>query len=357
MTADHGAAPAPRHRRKSTALAPLPAGPEHFGLICGLPTSLTYLAADFARDLMQRAYGSCEVIGLNDMSEPTQDRLRQVHGPTLALTEVADSDVVRLVGARTFPVLVIEQGYAEACLSFMSLRKTSEIDTARTMAFAQIGRHALAELSSAVRIQPHLGQQARCLAEEIGDALGIPAEVVESMIDERDLTRGITEVLIQHFPSEADEQQTVASQLLEELEAFYCLPSSPRPTRWRLPLAAMIEAAPPHRQMAGPIDLLGPARQLICGPYLYLPRGKWKLAALLTYKGSGSGDTFEFDLTADKEIKSTSRHVLFEDASMELTSEVEIIDPFHPFEFRTFLSAGSIGGSIIIESVDVRSLD
>lgn len=346
-----------RAGQAGSSLALLPRTPEQFGVICGLPTSLTYLATDFARDLMQRAHGSCEMIGLNDLSPATQDKLNQVYGPTLALAEVANGDVVNLVASSRFRVLVIEQGYTEACQSFMSLRKSSELDTARAMAFAQIGRHALAELPAAVLIRAQLNSQARHLVHEIADSLNIPPAVVGSMIEERDLHRQLIEVLVQHFPSDADEVSSDPGALLQDLGAFYGLPSSPPPTHWRLPLAAMIEAPPPHLPLSGAIDLLGPARQLICGPYLYIPRGRWKLIARLSYKGTGSGDTLEFDLTADNEVKATSRHLLFENASMELSSEFEIIDPFHPFEFRTFLSAGSIGGSIIIEAVELRALN
>src|SRR5690606_38546176 len=150
------------------------------------------------------------------------------------------------------------------------------LDTVRTMARAQVGLDALAEIPRAVVLTPEGEELASALAERIAAALGVASEVVSPMLQERNLDRPLAEVLDETFVHQRLLPSEEADEMHGMLDAFYgCQPDGGR-TKLEVPMAALLEAEAPHLPATNTIGLVGPARCLTFGPYFYLPRGRWK---------------------------------------------------------------------------------
>lgn len=354
MTADHGAAPAPRRRRKSTALAPLPAGPEHVGLICGLPTSLTYLAADFARDLIQRAYGSCEVIPFNSMSDETVRRLAGARiEPKLLLSEVPDDSIVRYATAERFPVVVVDQGFAEACRDFISARDLALLDAARSISRAQIGSIAISAIERAIIIRPELDAPAGQLAQKIAAVLGVAHDALTAMIRDRALVRPLEALLYEHFSHGAFVGDDRDEGTLAQLDLIYSLSMTDQQECFNLPVAVLVDGRPPHLPMTGPIELVGPARCLTFGPYFNFPAGHWEASIEFFTDGNVPANSFRIDLLADREAKVDHQFQIEGGGSYRLTFDFEIQDQYQPIEIRTFICSGAISGRFCLTSLSL----
>lgn len=351
MTAEQGVAPARRGKRRSTALTAWPAGPEHFGLVCGLPTSLTYLAADFARDLMQRAFGSCEVIPFNSMSEQSSVRLASsACKANLLLAEVPDDSIVRYVIAERFPVIVIDQGFSHACRDFISARDLTLLDAARSISRAQIGSIAISAIPRAVIVRPGLDQPARQLAKSVADAIGADNDVLTAMIHDRALDRPLQALLDEHFSHRAFVGDDMDESTLAQLDLIYSLDMIECETRLELPVAVLVDGRPPHLPATGPIELLGPARCLTFGPYFCFPAGRWEAAVEFSTAGNTPSNSFRIDVLADRETKVDHQFEIEGGGTYRLAFEFEIRDQYQPLEMRTFIRSSAISGRFQLAS-------
>jgi hypothetical protein len=337
-----------------TAIAPITVGQNHVALIGGLPCSLTYFVADLARDLLARRDGACEVAPLNDLGEASAERLAAANGPVSFLAEVPDAAVSELARDAHFPIVLVDQPFAAAAQDFMAARGAALLDTARTMARAQAGLDALAAIPRATVVAIDWRATAAALALRLATALDLPEGLAAAMIADRDLDRPLAEVLDETFAYEKRALEPEDADLLDSLDAFYGFhPDGPAKTL-HVPAGALLEGTAPYLPATGAIDLVGPARCLTLGPYLYLPKGRWKLRFVFLTSGNESTNALGFDVTADQEIKFIQDYTLSSAGRFEFRCEFAIDDPFYPFEFRTFLRRGSIGGRFTIASLVIE---
>jgi len=99
----------------------------------------------------------------------------------------------------------------------------------------------------------------------------------------------------------------------------------------------------PDTWMRGPVDLSGPARCVLYGPYLHLPRGQWDARLILGLAGHDGTESFTVEIVCGDVIAKGSFSAegsgLFE-VGMEFAHR----DPHMPIEFRLFLDVGAIYG-------------
>lgn len=112
-------------------------------------------------------------------------------------------------------------------------------------------------------------------------------------------------------------------------------------TMWLGPLFLLGDV--PDTWMRGPVDLSGPARCVLYGPYLHLPPGHWSARLVLGLAGHDGVEAFTVEIVCGDVIAkgrfSTEGSGLFE-VGMDFIHR----DPHIPIEFRLFLDAGAIFG-------------
>lgn len=112
-------------------------------------------------------------------------------------------------------------------------------------------------------------------------------------------------------------------------------------TMWLGPLFLLGDC--PDTWMRGPVDLSGPARCVLYGPYLHLPPGRWSARLVLGLAGHDGTESFTVEIVCGEVIAKGSFSAqgsgLFE-VRMDFTHR----DPQIPIEFRLFLDAGAIYG-------------
>ncbi len=340
-----------------TAIVPAFVTTERLAMLCGLPCSLTYFAADLARDMLARAHGACEVVPLNDLSAATCQKLAEAEGRVLALGEVPDAAVADLANEGSFPIIIIAQSFADAARDFMAARGAELLDTVRTMARAQVGLDALAEIPRAAVLTPESDQPASALAERIAAALRVDAGIVSSILQERNLDRPLWEVLDETFAHEKLLPSGEVDEILLQLDDFYGLQPDGGRTKLEVPMAALLEAEAPHLPATNRIELVGPARCLTFGPYFYLPCGHWRARFTFHSTDNASINRIAFDIATDQEIKVDRMFDVDASGIFAFECEFEVHDPYSPLEFRTFLRQGSIEGTFTPLSLTLERCD
>lgn len=104
--------------------------------------------------------------------------------------------------------------------------------------------------------------------------------------------------------------------------------------------------------VTGPIDLTGPARTLIWGPYLNLPKGRWSVRPTFACARNLAGCRMGVDIYAET-VRAASDFVLPEEGTYSFELAFDIAEPRQAIELRFFLREGLIDGIFDLQSVSL----
>ena len=109
----------------------------------------------------------------------------------------------------------------------------------------------------------------------------------------------------------------------------------------------------PGTLLAGPIDLIGPARFIICGPYLHLPIGAWVARVVVEIHANHSGNRLGVDVFSGTILRGITAD-LPKSGIFEFSLPFRIEDPFLPAELRFQTLAGAIEGTLTLRHVSFQ---
>jgi hypothetical protein len=193
-------------------------------------------------------------------------------------------------------------------------------------------------------------------ALKLASMCGVDPTICQNMIDERKLPHALDEALSTLFPRTRAPNEIDEAPFLEELDPFYNFRLQPKYAVWSMPIDLLLEAVPPYLSASNTFELIGPARCLTIGPYLYLPRGRWKAVVAFSSTCNQSTNTIGFDITADREIKFDREFSIAIDGKFSVEAEFDIDDAYYPFEFRTHLRRGALEGELMLHSLVLENL-
>ena len=125
---------------------------------------------------------------------------------------------------------------------------------------------------------------------------------------------------------------------------------------FRWPSELFIGAEGPDEPLRQPIEMLGPARCLIYGPYLHLPAGNWEVRLILDVDENFSGNWVDIDI-----FHGTILHLesfkLPASGRMAVITKFAIEESREPVQIRVIQREGAIEGLLRIEDVQVRRVD
>jgi hypothetical protein len=119
------------------------------------------------------------------------------------------------------------------------------------------------------------------------------------------------------------------------------------------PRASFRLGTPPHETAPERVELVGPARSVVYGPYLPLPAGWWEAELRLYFSEEACRRTFTIDMVAE-ELAGTIR--LKPVSAGTFLTRMLIHNPRAdwPLALRVVLEHGAIEGRIALESVTLR---
>jgi hypothetical protein len=112
----------------------------------------------------------------------------------------------------------------------------------------------------------------------------------------------------------------------------------------------------PDTPISGPVELAGPGRCLIYGPYLHLPAGHWMASIALELVGEDDTQSFTVEVVC-KDVIAKARIVPNGTDRMDVELDFVHRDPHEPIELRLVLQAGTIDGAITGFEVGFRLVD
>lgn len=106
----------------------------------------------------------------------------------------------------------------------------------------------------------------------------------------------------------------------------------------------------------GAIDLTGPARVLISGHSLSVPRGHWRARATIEVRGNVSGNAIHADVFAEDRPVGGITARLPEAGLFQFDVDFDCEDPFYPIIFRVASLEGAIEGEITLRGLTLTRI-
>jgi hypothetical protein len=103
----------------------------------------------------------------------------------------------------------------------------------------------------------------------------------------------------------------------------------------------------------GPIELLGPARFIICGPYLHLPEGDWRMSVQIEVEECFSDNQIGADIYSERILTAITAK-LPASGRFAFDLDFRVVNSLAPVEIRMQLSTGAIEGRLSLIQVVLR---
>jgi hypothetical protein len=317
-------------------------------MVCGLPGQRLGHVVDVVRQALDRAFGACTVLQFNELTEDNQREIENAARPLLLWADCPRSSVVEHMRTLGWPTLMVDSDFENVAREFLRVREANLLDTLRVLALCRMGWWQMARLPQACHIGPEPQNLAK-IPEQLSTWV-LPGEVSLATRFAADLQSGL-----EPYADMASLDDTEA-RAIADLAAFYGHRNPEDARRFDIPISVLLDGAPPHMPLSGPISLVGPARALSFGPFFYLPEGNWRLTLMFEATGNFSGNTVKFDIFVDGKAQCVSQFDLKTDGQFLYSCEFSVENPWSPFEFRSHMQKGSIGGEIRFEHTIIQKL-
>lgn len=339
----------------ATALVPVAAG---LRAVAGLPSWGSIFVFHTMADILRRVHGRLGTQGFNRADQAMPDQ------PALLYCDVPDRAAAAALAAMGADCFVVRESFAHAVRYSMAARGMSHIEAARFVSQSVAAIDGLERVCTprAIEVAPNwpIARWIDHLAAVVGVHPARWAAVRPAMLDAyagHVTVAAAIRAIVQHADAcfgEAAALVPDAQAVIAALAAGYDR-AGQEVLEW--PADMLLGAAAPYRPVAGPIDLVGPARVLTFGPYLHLPAGRWAATYRFETWGNESTNALGFDVVADGEVKFSTQGIVDTAGQFGVECAFAVADPLQPVEFRCFLAEGAIGGVLRPCGVSLRRLD
>jgi hypothetical protein len=111
------------------------------------------------------------------------------------------------------------------------------------------------------------------------------------------------------------------------------------------PISMFLNWDKPGAFLDGPVELLGPARFIICGPYLHLPEGDWRMSVQIEVEECLSDNQIGADIFSERILTAITAK-LPASGRFSFDLDFRVTNSLAPVEIRMQLSTGAIEGRL-----------
>ena len=327
----------------------------------GSPSAIAYAATDIVRQAMARCIGAhslLQVVRLDDFEDKWRALGEEGRRAVLVVSDCPHVDVIDRFSAADGPILV-------SCDSFEHIvgyvRRSRRMEFAPAVRFATQVMCALDALSATpnvMQVTPeHYGQDLSAFTASLVDFTGLSCstEQFEGLI--ADLSAGhagprqtFRHYVERHFPHFSDDDDlglpAEDRASLDALMAPYGSLARGRGTEGMVwPTRLFLDWDRPGRFLERRIELMGPARFIVCGPYLHLPRGRWRMSIAVETQACLSDNRLGADIFSGRILSAVTMRLPAR-GHFGFDLDFEVTDALLPVELRVQLLTGAIEGSL-----------
>jgi hypothetical protein len=331
--------------------------------VLGAPSSLSYACCSLVQTLADANYGGhalIQAVFIEDVKKSWVELDRTSPRSIVLFSDCPSSELVDLVALTRMPSLLVLDDFDECVHQVIETRDMPLPETLRVvtqsycsldacrgdgvrLVTAKDGRRPLREVLT--RIAAHFG------IEE-------PVEAAIKTLLALGYTENPPDTLLHHIAKSglrvtSPTLETVRSDaeglaIVSRMAAQYKGVGSGRGRRrieW--PTEMWLDAARPGQLLRGPIDMVGPARYVLYGPYFHLPAGAWIAEVVIELADNRSGNRLCADIFSG-EVLGGVVMPLMASGVFAFSIPFRLTDPFLPVELRFQLLEGAIEGRLAL---------
>jgi hypothetical protein len=335
--------------------------------IFGVPSGLTERGAKLVQSLLVSVYGACDLIStakIQDIPKLWPQNPKSV----ICCNETPEQSLIWFLREERIPIILFLDGFGATAQGLVTGRGMAVSDAIRaaSLSFATLTEAALAETTFIISSHNQM-HDVHSLLHQIARFLKLPlsSEQVAAIIQLLHLEQapdgriylkdqnGRTPTNATAAASANDAVIAQVKNLSSGLSGYDQLLHHRfiHTLNWPGSLFYLIDkGAGPAIE---PVDLLGPARYLVTGPYLGLPRGTWVAKISFIISANLSGNKLMFDVAADsgKEIIGRADYDMPKEGTFVAKLTFHHHRPHLTLELRSFLLQGAIEGSFEFHNV------
>lgn len=315
--------------------------------VFGIPSSLTHYGANLMRSLMERTFGECELLVTGTIEEVKNSFLNRKLASAIFFNEYPAPPLIALLAEEKVPLMVFLDNFNSTVHALIEEKHLAPVEAAR---IASISFSALEEtvmISQVLIIRNDVDKSnLPNIIREAARALRLSVDV-QLIVPAGPLTETPTAEITYFEPK--------TLQLLQSLSPGYdAILERKLITEVTWPAGILLDADKRTLLADQPIELVGPARFLVYGPYFGLPRGKWIAEPLFDVYENASGNAVVIDLVADGKPIVAGKFSLPKEGAFACDLPFEVLQPNQTLEIRFLLEEGAIEGRFVLREVHFR---
>jgi hypothetical protein len=325
--------------------------------LCGPPSPATAFATQVAMHLLRLSGEECELVVANAATEMVRALKERAQKSCLLVFDSPDWRVLRAILDGQVPTVHVSDTFEEV-VSFVMAARGLTLEQAVRLATQSAA--CLYEVAAApATLDMRIGDGIRSLdglAEELASAWGLSVDdrVLEELhalyLDAR--RSDLQELLRANVEHAAAASAGLAGVSGPDRELVIALAEQYRPMvdgkpvdvlEW--PVRVLVNGAKPGTAVdLEPVEMLGPARILVYGPYLHLCTGEWELEVTCHVSQNHSGNSMLFEVVAGDTVVAMARGELPAEGGFLLSQRFSVVDAHTPIEIRFAMLTGAIEG-------------
>ena len=340
--------------------------------VFGTPSALTYWGVHLLKTIMQVVYGDYHFIKVDSIDDLREAWDKRDGKSVLLVSECPDTHVANLFIKYEAPTVVFidkpvdvmcdlvasgtHGGWDGLCFASQSFSALSEISRSPTVFriessdYNTIVRDLVAEIFRDV--------VGHAVEEQIEKVMAI---AVPNYASQQNTT--VLEQILLHFP-QSRRPNCYLSQLTKDvqetieqvIDQYHPSVTSGKIDQIIWPMTLFSHWDPAGKYYRGPIELVGPQRYLIWGPYMHLPKGDWVATVDIEMTDNYSGNQLMVDVTAGfgTEVLAIGMINLPVQGVFSFKIRFRINEPSLPIEIRFFLKCGAIEGKFALRQAVIQ---
>ncbi len=337
--------------------------------VFGVPSPFTVLGTQIIRSLIAGIRGACDIISTTKIEDIKESWPQNPKG-VICFNEFPEAALIEFLLEERIPIIVFLNGFAATARGLVAERGLAALEAVRTASLSfsclreAVVRGNVLAVSSHNRLND-AGELLHRIASYLG--LRLSEETVLAIIQQLNLCKGRSgRVYLENLNTEMEPGGGVktanagalleAGRLASSLEGYEQLIAGQaiHTIRWPSSIFSLVDKN--MEPAIEPVSLVGPARYLVIGPYMGLPRGKWHGSISISVFDNLSGNGIMFDVAAacGADVLWKAEYSLPKAGAYLAELEFHVSHPHLPVEIRSFLTQGAIEGSFRFENVILR---
>lgn len=324
-------------------------------LVLSPPSPASTWAIPLIRSIVQTIHGPTDYFHLSTADRLREDWQARKSDHIMLYTDCPDVEIANILSRNAVQTILLQE---DPIAGAHHLRKNMGLDPAAAIRNASSAFATLHDLIlntyDLLPITELEGNSSEFFVRQVAEFLGL--ELMDEQIRpllERNANLPATDAAsaVDCDLSHASSNDHEAALFAETLQSYRAVFHSHPADQFVWPPSLFFMTDPLGAPLTGDIELTGPARPILYGPYLHLPIGAWEARVQFEVSGNLSGNVLFVEFLAGTRVLSKWRAKLPKVGAFDFVLPFVIEEPRDPLQIRFSILEGAIEGLFSLNKI------